>query len=204
DTVTPSYQTAVGHMMGETGEYWRQATSELGILLQRRIDNFYWRMARDLGLAGLVWVSALSFLLVIARQITLPILELGNVVGRVSHDDIDDVRAKASTGGEIGKLIEGFNHMLARLKGEADRESERVASERMAAAQRLLLETIPVVISVTGEDGKIIYSNAASTKPAWLPEPASRTPANILELLHPEDRDAFLTKFNKFVQEDGF
>src|SRR5262249_23233974 len=41
DPVGPPYQIAVRDMMGETGEYWRQASSELGVLLQRRIESFY-------------------------------------------------------------------------------------------------------------------------------------------------------------------
>src|SRR5262249_4698188 len=64
DPVTPPYQIAVRDMMGKTGKYWRQASSELGVLLQRRIENFYWRMARDLGLAGLIWLAALALILV--------------------------------------------------------------------------------------------------------------------------------------------
>lgn len=202
--VSPTYQDATRHMIEEAGKYWRQASSELGNLLERRIDSFYWRMARDLGLAGLIWLAALALILIIARQITGPIHALAAVADRVRHNDLYDVGAKANTGGEIGKLVEGFNLMLARLKREADREQERVASERMAAAQHLLLETIPVVISVTGDDDQIIYSNAAATKPAWLPEPGSHAPVNILDRLHPQDREAFLTKFKAFGQVDGF
>jgi PAS domain S-box-containing protein len=204
DAVSPTHQDALRHMIGEAGNYWRQASYELGVLLTRRIGSFYWRMAQDLGLAGIIWLAALALTLLISRQITVPIRELAAVADRVRHDDIYDVRAKARTGGEIGKLIEGFNLMLARLKREADREQERVASKRMAAAQRLLLETIPVVISVTDDDGQIIYSNAAYTKPAWLPEPASGASVNILDLLHPQDRDAFLTRFKAFGHVDAF
>lgn len=203
-SAAPAIQGATRHMMAETGKYWRHASAELSDLLTRRIGNFYRRMAYDLGLAGVIWLAALALILIIARQITVPIRELAAVADRVRHDDIYDVRAKANTGGEIGKLIEGFNLMLTRLKSEADRERERVASERMAAAQHRLLETIPVVISVSGDGGQIIYSNAAATKPAWLPVAQSGTPVDILDFLHPDDRDAFLNKFKTAGQVDGF
>lgn len=203
-SAAPASQDAIRNLITDTDNYWRQASAELGILLTRRIGNFYRRMAYDLGLAGVIWLAALALILIIARQITVPIRELAAVADRVRHDDIYDVRAKASTGGEIGKLIEGFNLMLTRLKSEADRKQERVASERMAAAQHQLLETIPVVISVSGDGGEIIYSNAAATKPAWLPGAQSGAPVNILDLLHPEDRDAFLSKFKTVGQVDGF
>jgi hypothetical protein len=69
----------------------------------------------------------------------------------------------------VGSLIAGFNAMLDRLQHEASREQERVASDRAAAAQRQLIEAIPVVISVMSEaDGRVLYSNMDSRRPPWL------------------------------------
>ena len=59
--------------LGAMDEFWRTADTELGRLLRQRIDGLYRRMEVDLGTAALVWLASLGFILVVARQITVPI-----------------------------------------------------------------------------------------------------------------------------------
>src|SRR5262249_28972435 len=151
--------------------------------------GFYYRMAVDLGTAALVWLASLSFMLVVARQITGPIRELSRVAERIRYGEDYSLRARYRAGGEVRQLIEGFNTMLDRLQGETAREQERVARDRAAAAQRQLIEAIPIVISVTSEaDYRVLFANATSPYPFRLPDDLTGDPRNILTLLYPEDR----------------
>src|SRR5262249_39298712 len=164
--------------------YWRQAGAELDVLLQQRIEHLYQRMAINLGSAALVWLAALCFTLVIARQITRPIRELATVAERVRYGRDYDLRARGRAGGEIGSLIAGFNAMLDRLQHEAMREQERVAEDRATEAQRQLIGAIPAVISVTSEaDGRILYTNTDSWPPFWLSICANSDPKDVLGML---------------------
>src|SRR6516164_7002682 len=93
--------------------------------------------------------------------------------------------------------------MLDRLQGESAREQERVASDRAAAAQRRLIEAMPVVISVTSEaDDRVLFANATSPYP--LPDGLTGDPRSILTLLYPEDRDALNRLFHRTGKVDGF
>src|SRR5262249_18708103 len=101
--------------------------------------------------------------------------------------------------------IGGFNAMLDRLQNEAVREQERVGRDHAAAAQRELLEGIPIVISVASEtDGRILYSNIESRRPPWVAQCPHGDPPAMLALLHPADRGAFLDAFRMSGQVDGF
>jgi PAS domain S-box-containing protein len=188
-----------------TGEAWRRAESELDGLLQQRIDGLYRRMAMDLGAAALLWLAALALILVIGRQITRPIRGLAAVAERVRHGEDYNLRAEGRAGGEIGSLVGGFNAMLDRLQREGVRERQRVARDHAATAQRELLEVIPSVISVTSEaDGRILYTNIDARCPSWLTDRAAGDPRDILGLLHPADRKAFLEAFRAAGHVDEF
>jgi len=189
----------------ETNQLWGQAATELDRLLQQRVDGLYRRMAVDLGAAALVWLVALCLILIIARQITRPIRELAAVAERVRYGEDYNLRAQGQAGGEIGSLIGGFNAMLDRLQRDAVREQERVARDRAATAQHQLLEAIPVVISVASEtNGRILYANTDSARPSWLPDGAAGDPRDLLGLLYPADRSAFLNAFRLLGHVDEF
>lgn len=192
-------------IVSATDLYWHLASSELDHLLEQRINRLYRRMTVNLGAAGLVWLVALGLILIIARQITRPIRELAAVAERVRYGHGYSLRARGSDGGEIASLIGGFNAMLDRLQGEAAREQERVARDRATAAQRQLLGSIPMVISVASEvDGRILYSNADSTTTSWLPDRVAGDSRDVLALLDPTDRTAFLDAFRLLGHVDGF
>ena len=108
-------------------------------------------------------------------------------------------------GGEARELIDGFNTMLDRLQGESAREQERVARDRVAAAQRQLIEAMPIVISVTSEaDQRVLFANSASPHMLPLPEGIAGDPRNILTLLYPEDRNALIHQIHLNGKVDGF
>ena len=185
--------------------YWQSAAVELDKALQLRVERLNRRMALDLTAAALIWLVALSLILIIARQITRPIRELAAVAERVRYGEGYNLRAKSEASGEVGSLIAGFNAMLDRLQHETSREQERVASDRAAAAQRQLIEAIPAVISVISEaDGRVLYSNMELRQPSWLPVCNADSPGEILALLHPSDRAAFLERLRAHGQVDGF
>ena len=187
-----------------TGKYWRRVGSELDRLLEQRIERLYSRMAIDLGIAALVWLAALAMILVLARQITRPVQELAAVAERIRHDDFG-VRAQARAGGEIGSLVTGFNAMLDRVQRETANAQERVARDRAAAAERQLLEAIPVVLSVVREsDGEILYGNLDPSQPTCLPRDPDGRVLPVLEAMYPADRRALLAAFRLGGQVDGF
>jgi PAS domain S-box-containing protein len=192
-------------VLGAMNEFWRMADTELDRLLRHRIDGLYRRMEVDLGTAALVWLASLGFILVVARQITVPIRELSGVAERIRYGKDYSLRARSHAGGEVRQLIEGFNTMLDRLQGETAREQERVARDRAAAAQQQLIEAMPIVISVTSEtDQRVLFANSGSPHPFPLPDGITCDPRNILALLYPEDRDALIHKFYLNGKVDGF
>ncbi|MEA2782286.1 MAG: hypothetical protein QOK29_3830, partial [Rhodospirillaceae bacterium] len=185
-------------------EVWRDADVELNRLVQRRIGGFYHRMAVDLGTATLVWLASLGFVLVVARQITGPVRELSRVAQRIRYGEDYSLRARYRAGGEIRELIDGFNTMLDRLQGETAREQERVARDRAASAQRQLIEAMPIGISVTSADHRVLFANTAAPHDCQLPEGTADDPRNILTLLYPEDLDALTHQFDLTGTVDGF
>src|SRR5262249_27557254 len=200
---------AVGAMLrrvlGTANELWHKADKDLERLLRRRIDGFYHRMAVDLGTAALVWLASLGLILMVARQITGPVRQLSRVAQRIRYGTDYSLSARYPASGEVRQLIDGFNTMLDRLQGETAREQERVARDRAAAAQRQLIEAMPIVISVTSEtDQRVLFANTASTHPFPLPDGITEDPRNVLALLYPEDRDALIRQIRLNGNIDEF
>ena len=205
DSNSAAVSAMLRRVLGAEDEFWHEADGELNRLLRQRIEGFYHRMAVDLGTAALVWLASLGFILVVARQITGPIRELSRVAQRIRYGEDYSLRARYRAGGEVRQLIDGFNTMLDRLQGEAAREQERVASDRAAVAQRQLMEAMPIAISVTSEvDQRVLFANAASPHACERPEGTTSDPRNILTLLYPEDRAAFLHQYYLNGKVDGF
>jgi PAS domain S-box-containing protein len=205
DANSAAVHVMLRQVLGAMDDLWREGDVELRRLLQHRIDGFYYRMAVDLGTAALVWLASLGFILVVARQITGPIRELSRVAERIRYGKDYSLRARYRASGEVRQLIDGFNTMLDRLQGETAREQERIARDRAAAAQRQLIEAIPIVISVTSEvDHRILFANAPWPYPLRTPDGMTGDPRNILALLYPEDRDALIRRFQLDGSVDGF
>ena len=192
-------------VLGAMDDLWGKADIELNRLLRERIQGFYHRMTVDLGMAAVVWLASLGFILVVARQITGPVRELSGVAQRIRYGEDYSLRARYRAGGELRQLIDGFNTMLDRLQGEAAREQERVARDRATAAQRQLIEAMPIFISVVSEvDERVLFANTSAPHPFPLPDPVVSDPRNILTLLCPEDRDPLIDKFRRDAKVDEF
>ena len=162
-------------------------------------------MAIDLGLSSVPWLLALILILIIARNVTRPLSELAAITERVRFGEDEPVRANRRVGGEIGTLVNGFNAMLDHLQRETLREQERVAKDRVASAQRRLLETIPAIISVVREsDSRILYSNIAAANPAWALDLTDDQPSDALSLVSASEREAFLDLYRRQGKVDGF
>ena len=111
----------------KVGTIFLKSTSEVGA-----------RLGRYIGIVCLILLLSQALALLVSarlrKTITTPVTELSEVARRVSIDRNYAVRAVRSTGGEIGILIDSFNHMLSQIEIRA--ESLRESEERYALAAR--------------------------------------------------------------------
>jgi diguanylate cyclase (GGDEF)-like protein/PAS domain S-box-containing protein len=79
------------------------------------------------------------------------------------------LRAEWDSQDEIGRLVLGFNDMLAQLDRERASQQERAASARAALAQQQLVEAIPIPLMVTSVPGhQVLHANGPAQR--WLGE----------------------------------
>ena len=93
---------------------------------------------------------------VFARRLSVPIRELASASARIASGRLD-VRVRAGSGDEIGRLVDSFNNMAAAL-GEQREDLRR----RKDYIEAILLNVTTGVIS-TGPDGIIRTSNPAAS-----------------------------------------
>ena len=117
----------------------------LGTIFVETTSEVHARMRRYIGIVCLILVlsQGLAWLLSASLQttITRPLIDLAAVAERVSIDKDYALRAVRHKGGEIGILIDSFNHMLAQIESHdlARRNAEtllRESEERYAVAAR--------------------------------------------------------------------
>jgi signal transduction histidine kinase/DNA-binding response OmpR family regulator len=94
-----------------------QIQSDLGQLAARRTDYLKILIVVILGVSLL----ALAFSSGLQRLVSRPILELSRIAREVSEKKDFSVRARAAGRDEVGRLIDGFNDMLAQIQAR-DRE----------------------------------------------------------------------------------
>ncbi|MDQ7955071.1 MAG: EAL domain-containing protein [Pseudomonadota bacterium] len=146
---------------------WLTTTAELQDMLQARERAFFSRMWLHLGTALFLLMLILSAVFYVARQISLPLRRLSAVVDTVRKTGDHRLRADWSSGDEIGRLVVGFNDMLAQLDRERQIQQELAASARASEAQRDLVAAIPIPLMVTQVPGhEVLSANAAAQ--AWL------------------------------------
>lgn len=105
----------------------------------------------------------------VARQITLPLRRLSAVTDRVRRTGDHSLRAEWDSQDEIGRLVLGFNDMLAQLDRERASQQELAASARAALAQQQLVEAIPIPLMVTAVPGhQVLHANGPAQR--WLGE----------------------------------
>ncbi|KTT22675.1 EAL domain-containing protein, partial [Pseudacidovorax intermedius] len=146
---------------------WSSADSAMNGLLATREHFFFTRMWLHLGTALFLLMLILTAVFFVARQISLPLRRLSDVVDTVRRTGDHTLRAQWHSGDEIGRLVLGFNDMLAQLDRERQIQQELAASARAADAQRELVEAIPIPLMVTSIPGHEVL-NANPPAQAWL------------------------------------
>lgn len=146
---------------------WEMAGRELGRLLTTRIEGFFTRMWTHLGTALALLALILCAVFFVARQIAQPLRKLSRVTDTVSRTGDYSLRAQWDSHDEIGRLVVGFNQMLAQLDQQRAVQQELAASARAAEAQQQLVEAIPIPLMVTAVPGhQVLHANGPAQ--AWL------------------------------------
>jgi diguanylate cyclase (GGDEF)-like protein/PAS domain S-box-containing protein len=154
-------------LLAELEQAWAGAADEMDRLLQARIDGFFVRMWLHLGIALTMLALILTAVVYVARQISVPLRRLSDVVDTVRRTGDHGLRASWHSSDEIGRLVVGFNGMLAQLDAQREVQQELAANARAAAAQRDLVEAIPIPLMVTAVPGhEVLHANAPAR--AWL------------------------------------
>jgi diguanylate cyclase (GGDEF)-like protein/PAS domain S-box-containing protein len=113
-----------------------------GTILLKTANGVYGRMQRYLMIVVVVGLLSLAFALLLStgmqRSLANPISELSLTARKVSAENDYTVRAHRSTGGEIGILIDSFNHMLAQIETH-ERARKAAAQSLMESEQRYAL-----------------------------------------------------------------
>jgi nitrogen fixation/metabolism regulation signal transduction histidine kinase len=81
-------------------------------------------------------MAILTMVYRVARQIAVPLRRLSDVTDTVRRTGDHTLHAKWQSEDEIGRLVLGFNDMLARLDREREVQKELAANARAAEAQQ--------------------------------------------------------------------
>jgi diguanylate cyclase (GGDEF)-like protein/PAS domain S-box-containing protein len=146
---------------------WAASARQLDRLLEVRIHGFFMRMWLHLGTALFLLLVILSAVFFVARQIALPLRRLSEVADTVRRTGDHTLRAEWHSNDEIGRLVLGFNGMLAQLDHERGIQQELAATARAAQAQQNLVEATPIPMVVTAVPGhEVLHANGPAD--AWL------------------------------------
>jgi diguanylate cyclase (GGDEF)-like protein/PAS domain S-box-containing protein len=146
---------------------WAAGTQQLTRLLDVRVHDFFVRMWIHLGTAALLLTVILLAVFYVARRISRPLKGLSEVVDTVRRTGDHRLRSDWDSGDEIGRLVLGFNDMLAQLDQQRQVQQEMAASARAAEAQQRLLELMPVPLMVTSvPDHRVLHANPQARE--WL------------------------------------
>ncbi|MDA8521588.1 EAL domain-containing protein [Acidovorax sp. NCPPB 4044] len=154
-------------LLAALGGAWVVGTEAMDGLLQARVHDLFSRMWLHLGTAVLLLGCILSLVTLVARQIAKPLQQLARVADDVRRSGDHTLRARWTSGDEIGRLVTAFNGMLAQLDRERVLQQELAASARAAEAQRELVEALPIPMVVTSvPEHEVLHSNAPASP--WL------------------------------------
>lgn len=162
-----AFDEAQQGLFADLDNAWSRASSELHAMLGVRERGFFTRMWLHLGTALLLLIVILTAVFHVARQISVPLKRLSSVVDTVRRTGDHSLRAHWDSGDEIGRLVLGFNDMLAQLDRERRIQQELAATARASEAQRDLVAAIPIPLMVTAIPGHEVL-NANAPAQAWL------------------------------------
>ncbi|MDP9899146.1 EAL domain-containing protein [Variovorax ginsengisoli] len=162
-----AFDAAQQALFSDLDHAWTLGNAELGTMLQTRERGFFHRMWLHLGTALTLLLLILTAVFYVARQIAKPLRRLSDVVDTVRRTGDHSLRAEWNSGDEIGRLVLGFNDMLAQLDRERRIQQELAATARAAEAQRDLVAAIPIPMMVTAIPGHEVL-NANPPAQAWL------------------------------------
>ena len=193
---SPDIDRAAQSLLSQLEASWEQAGDTLDGLLDQRLDHLFKRMWIHLGTAASLLLLILSVVYFVARQIALPVRRLAGVADQVRATGNYQLRAHWDSGDELGRLVNGFNSMLEQLNRSRLIEQEMAASTRAAAAQKELLEAIPIPLMVTSiPRHNVLHCNEPAqqwlhgrTTDPW--QPGLLTPARLRFFQQLADRDA--------------
>ncbi len=146
---------------------WGRGNDELARLIDARVHDFFVRMWLHLGTAAGLLCIILFAVYYVAQRISRPLRGLSQVVDTVRRTGDHTLRSVWASGDEIGRLVLGFNEMLAQLDHQRQVQQEMAASARAAEAQQRLLELMPVPLMVTSvPDHRVLHANPQARE--WL------------------------------------
>jgi diguanylate cyclase (GGDEF)-like protein/PAS domain S-box-containing protein len=172
----------------------------IGTIFLKSSSQVSARLRQYVGIVCVVLLLSQAFALLLSsrmqRTIIVPITQLSSVARSVSVDKNYAVRADVHAGGEIGILVDSFNHMLSQIeirelaRREAE-ESLRESEERYALAARGANDGLWDWKIVTGE----IYFSSRWNQMLGHPERDRRSnPEEWFSLIHTTDRDRVKTE----------
>jgi diguanylate cyclase (GGDEF)-like protein/PAS domain S-box-containing protein len=173
----------------------RLANEQIGTIFLKSTNDVTARLRQYIGIVCLVLVLSQGFALLLSsrmqKTITAPITELSGVARSISIDKNYAVRAIRRQGGEIGILIDSFNHMLSQIEireaaQKAAEELLRESEERYALAARGANDGLWDWKLATGE----VYFSPRWNQMLGRPnQDRGSDPEEWFGLIHPADRD---------------
>jgi diguanylate cyclase (GGDEF)-like protein/PAS domain S-box-containing protein len=159
--------TAEKGVLDALDQAWGRGNSELTRLIDLRVHDFFVRMWLHLGTAASLLGIILLAVYYVAQRISRPLRGLSQVVDTVRRTGDHTLRSQWDSKDEIGRLVLGFNEMLAQLDHQRQVQQEMAASARAAEAQQRLLELMPVPLMVTSvPDHRVLHANPQARE--WL------------------------------------
>ncbi|MBI5623184.1 MAG: HAMP domain-containing protein [Elusimicrobia bacterium] len=142
------------------GAYAPVASVGGAVLIVQPYDEAYWaalQMKRMTRVAlVIVAVGALLAAMLLAKNLTSPLLSLSRAADQVSHGDFS-ARVDVKTGDELQDLADTFNRMTDKLRQYAEMQVDKIVAEQRKT--EAILFSISDGILMTDPEGKVRLAN---------------------------------------------